>query len=82
MFAIEMGWWLAEMGRQPWILYGLMRTDEAATTATGLPYLFIVFAVLYVILGISCAVVLHRMFKNNTIEEELTARQGGEDTWH
>ena len=82
MLAIEMGWWLAEMGRQPWILYGLMRTDEAATTATGLPYLFIVFAVLYAILGISCAVVLHRMFKNNTIVEELTARQGGEDTWH
>lgn len=82
MFAIQMGWWLAEVGRQPWILYGIMRTDEAATTATGLEYLFIMFAMLYLILGIGCAVVLHRMFKKNPIEKELTARQGGEDTWH
>ncbi|WP_431027094.1 cytochrome ubiquinol oxidase subunit I [Lysinibacillus sp. LZ02] len=82
MIAIEAGWWLGEMGRQPWILYGILRTDEAATSATGLEYLFILFAVVYVILGIGCAVVLHRMFKNNPIVKELTSRQGGEDTWH
>ena len=29
--AIEMGWVLAEVGRQPWIVYGLMRTSEAAS---------------------------------------------------
>ena len=29
--AIEMGWMLAEIGRQPWIVYGLMKTSEAAS---------------------------------------------------
>jgi len=29
--AIEMGWVLAEVGRQPWIVWGLMRTSEAAS---------------------------------------------------
>jgi len=29
--AIEMGWLLAELGRQPWIVYGLMKTSDAAS---------------------------------------------------
>ncbi|MFF5996127.1 cytochrome ubiquinol oxidase subunit I [Lysinibacillus sp. KU-BSD001] len=82
IIAIEAGWWLGEKGRQPWILYRILRTDEAATSATGLEYLFILFTVVYLILGIGCAVVLHRMFKKNPIVKELTSRQGGEDTWH
>ena len=77
LVAIEAGWWLAELGRQPWILYGLMRTEDGATTATGVEYLFIAFAIVYVVLAIGSVVVLHRMFKNNSIEQELAKRQGG-----
>jgi len=77
LVAIEAGWWLAELGRQPWILYGLMRTEDGATTATGVEYLFIAFAIVYVVLAIGSVVVLHRMFKNNSIEQELEKRQGG-----
>ena len=33
--AIEAGWVLAEVGRQPWIVYGLMRTADAASPLTG-----------------------------------------------
>ncbi len=29
MIAIEAGWWLAEVGRQPWVLRGLLRTKDA-----------------------------------------------------
>ena len=76
--AMEAGWWLTEMGRQPWILYGLMTTADAATTSTGVEYLFIAFAIVYFILGVGSIVVLRRMFKNNSIEKELAARQGGE----
>ncbi|MER1985124.1 MAG: cytochrome ubiquinol oxidase subunit I [Solibacillus sp.] len=78
VIAIEAGWWLAEMGRQPWILYGIMRTEEGATTATGVNYLFIAFAIVYLILGIGCAVVMHRMFKRNPVTKELATREGGE----
>lgn len=78
VIAIEAGWWLAELGRQPWILYGLMRTEEGATTANGVEYLFIAFAVVYLVLAIGTVVVLIRMFKHNSIEQELAKRQGGE----
>lgn len=77
LVAIEAGWWLAELGRQPWILYGLMRTEQGATTATGVEWLFIAFAVVYFILGIGSLVVLRRMFKNNPVEKELALRKGG-----
>lgn len=78
VIAIEAGWWLAEVGRQPWILYGLMTTSEGATTSDGVGYLFIAFAIVYIILGIGSAVVLHRMFKNNPVEKELANRMAGE----
>lgn len=77
LVAIEAGWWLAELGRQPWILYGLMRTEEGATTATGVEWLFIAFGIVYLILGVGSVVVLHRMFKNNPVEKEIAARKGG-----
>ncbi len=76
--AIETGWWYAELGRQPWILYGLMRTSEGATTSGGVEYLFIAFAIVYIVLGIGSVVVLRRMFKNNPIEKELSSRMDGE----
>ena len=31
MVALESGWIVTEVGRQPWIVYGLMRTEEAVT---------------------------------------------------
>jgi len=76
--AIETGWWYAEVGRQPWILYGLMRTADAATTSSGVQYLFVIFAILYIVLAIGCVVVLLRMFKNNTIEKELSRQTDGD----
>ena len=75
--AIEAGWWLTELGRQPWILYGLMRTEEGATTATGVEWLFIAFGVVYLVLAIGSIVVLRRMFKDNPVTKELALRKGG-----
>jgi cytochrome d ubiquinol oxidase subunit I len=51
--AIEMGWVLAEVGRQPWIVYGLMRTSDAVSPIAGSQVLFslIGFVVVYGLLG-------------------------------
>ncbi len=51
--AIELGWVLAEVGRQPWIVYGLMRTSDAASPIAGSQVLatLIGFVVLYGLLG-------------------------------
>ncbi len=56
--AIEAGWVVTEVGRQPWIIYGIMRTAEAVTPV---PNQFIAlggFTIVYVLLAITCAILL------------------------
>lgn len=78
--AIEAGWWLTEFGRQPWILRGIMTTGEAATSSGHVGLMLILFAILYLILGIGTIVILRRLFKNNPVERELENRLGGEQS--
>ena len=33
--ALECGWIVTEVGRQPWIVYDVMRTEDAVTDASG-----------------------------------------------
>ncbi len=51
--AIELGWVLAEVGRQPWIVYGLMKTSDAASPIAGSQVLtsLIAFVLVYGLLG-------------------------------
>jgi cytochrome d ubiquinol oxidase subunit I len=49
--AIEAGWVVTEVGRQPWIIYGVMRTAEAVTPVPRLIVPFITFTVLYIFLA-------------------------------
>ena len=49
--AIETGWTVTEVGRQPWIIYGVMRTSEAVTPMPWLVVPFITFTVLYIALA-------------------------------
>jgi cytochrome d ubiquinol oxidase subunit I len=48
--ANELGWMVSELGRQPWIVYGVFRTSSAITTASGLGVTFTAFTLLYVVL--------------------------------
>ncbi len=52
--AIELGWVLAEVGRQPWIVYGLMKTEDAVSpVATGQVFTSLVaFMLVYGLLGV------------------------------
>ncbi|HEV3164519.1 MAG TPA: cytochrome ubiquinol oxidase subunit I [Isosphaeraceae bacterium] len=52
---MEAGWFVTEFGRQPWIIYGVMRTSAAATSTPALGPTFAVFLVLYVALGLTLA---------------------------
>lgn len=49
--AIEAGWTVTEVGRQPWVIYGVMRTSEAVTPMPGLVTPFVVFTLVYIGLG-------------------------------
>src|ERR1019366_4716780 len=48
--AIEAGWVVTEVGRQPWIIYNVMRTEDAVTPMPGIAVPFVAFTGLYVFL--------------------------------
>jgi cytochrome d ubiquinol oxidase subunit I len=58
--AIETGWTVTEVGRQPWIIFGVMRTSEAVTPMPGLVVPFVTFTLLYIFLAIITAWLLLR----------------------
>ena len=49
--AIEAGWTVTEVGRQPWIIQGVMRTAQAVTPMTGLKIPFVTFTLIYIFLA-------------------------------
>lgn len=69
--AIEAGWVVTEVGRQPWIIYGYMKTEEAVTPATGLGITFATFTILYLILSVVLVFVLRHIFLTNIPDESI-----------
>jgi len=51
MLAIELGWIVTEVGRQPWVIHGVMRTKDALTPMPGLAVPFVTFTLVYAVLG-------------------------------
>lgn len=60
--AIEAGWFVTEVGRQPWIIYQVMRTEEAVTPMPGLVVPFVTFTLLYLVLSVLLVFLLKRQF--------------------
>lgn len=58
--AIETGWTVTEVGRQPWIIYGIMRTAESVTPMPNLIIPFVTFTILYIFLAVITAWLLFR----------------------
>jgi len=61
--AVEAGWTVTEVGRQPWIIQGIMRTSEAVTPMPGIQYSFYLFTLVYLILSIAVIFLLSRQIK-------------------
>jgi cytochrome d ubiquinol oxidase subunit I len=61
--AIEAGWTVTEVGRQPWIIHGIMRTEDAVTPMPGLVYSFYIFTAVYVSLALIVTYLLHRQIR-------------------
>jgi cytochrome d ubiquinol oxidase subunit I len=60
--AIEAGWIVTELGRQPWIIYNIMRTQDAVTPMPGIAVPFIIFTIVYLFLAFMVAYLLRREF--------------------
>jgi len=58
---LEAGWFLTELGRQPWTVYGLMRTSNAVTPVADVPSLVHSFTALYFGLAVALVVLLLRL---------------------
>lgn len=58
--AVEAGWTVTEVGRQPWIIYGIMRTEDAVTSMPGLQYPFFLFTGVYLLIS---AVLIWLMYR-------------------
>jgi cytochrome bd ubiquinol oxidase subunit I len=59
--ALIAGWVTTEVGRQPWVVYGQMRTEDAVTGAGGIPLGYAVLVVIYVALAAATVWVLRRL---------------------
>ena len=59
--ALIAGWVTTEVGRQPWVVYGVMRTSEAVTGAGGIPVGYATLVVVYAALGVAVAWILRRL---------------------
>jgi cytochrome d ubiquinol oxidase subunit I len=66
--AMEAGWFVTEFGRQPWIVYGILRTSEAATSAPALGQTFAIFTAIYLGLAITTARLLLGSARHNREE--------------
>ncbi|RVX43710.1 cytochrome bd-I ubiquinol oxidase subunit 1 apoprotein [Nonomuraea polychroma] len=62
--ALEAGWIVTEVGRQPWIVYRVMRTSEAVNPAPGLVYGFVLVTAVYVALTVATVYVLRRLARD------------------
>jgi cytochrome bd ubiquinol oxidase subunit I len=62
--ALIAGWVVTEVGRQPWVVYRVMRTDAAVTGATGVPIGYGLLAFIYVLVGIAVVWILRRLARS------------------
>jgi cytochrome d ubiquinol oxidase subunit I len=81
--ALECGWIVTEVGRQPWVVYDVMLTKDAITHANGIWIEFTIVLVLYVLLGAALVVTLIAMARRwrSTADpdEELEVPYGPDD---
>jgi cytochrome d ubiquinol oxidase subunit I len=59
--ALICGWVTTEVGRQPWVVYRVMRTSEAVTGADGIPVGYATLALVYLGVALAVAWILHRL---------------------
>ena len=82
--ALIAGWITTEVGRQPWVVYGVMRTEQAVTGADGVVFGFAALAAVYVVLVATVFWVLRRIARQPfppeiAALEHLGSESGAED---
>lgn len=76
--ALQAGWFVTEFGRQPWVVYGYLRTSEAVTEREGILGFFILFTLLYIVISIALVVALVKWPHGPRRPERLPGAAGKE----
>jgi cytochrome d ubiquinol oxidase subunit I len=77
--AIEAGWTVTEVGRQPWVVYNILRTADAVTPMTGLIVPFVTFTLLYIFLAV---IVVWLLWRQVVASPTIPAGAPSEETSH
>jgi cytochrome d ubiquinol oxidase subunit I len=77
--AMQAGWVVTEVGRQPWIIYGYMRTADAVTPMPGLVVPFTTFTLLYLFLSVLVVALLVKLARSEEHGEGEDGNGGGDD---
>ncbi|MDQ1664033.1 MAG: cytochrome bd ubiquinol oxidase subunit, partial [Actinomycetota bacterium] len=79
--ALEAGWTTTEVGRQPWVVYGVLRTKDAVNPAPGLVSGFVIVCLVYAVLTVATIAAMrwlgdHRPEQSPSPQEQwVTARE-------
>ena len=80
--ANQVGWFAAEMGRQPWVVYGLLRTSDAlskAVTAEQVLFSLILFTFVYSILFLLFLYLLNKKIKAGPLHGKMVDHRPGQE---
>ncbi len=82
--AVELGWTVREVGRQPWLVYGLLRTSEGASQLPASSVMFSMggYTVLYIVLAIAFFIFARRWLRKGpdlTLEPPAVPQHGWQD---
>lgn len=72
--ANQLGWFSAEVGRQPWIVYGLLRTSEAlskSVTASEVVISLVLFALIYILLFVLFLYLLNEKIQHGPVDDRV-----------
>jgi cytochrome d ubiquinol oxidase subunit I len=76
VLAMEAGWVVTEVGRQPWIVFDYMKVEQAATGNDGVWLTFLVIAVIYSVVAVSLILILRLMARRFREQDDA---DGGHD---
>jgi cytochrome d ubiquinol oxidase subunit I len=85
MVAIEFGWMATEIGRQPWIVQGLLKTSDAASavvSASQIAVTLAIFVVIYALLFVVYFRSMRRTIKRGPLDTEAGAGYGQSGQGH
>ncbi len=71
---VESGWVMAEVGRQPWIIYNVMTVTAASNYSSGILPIAALFLLFYILIIPFTLIVLRRLFSKRPLETELVSK--------